>query len=62
MRTPVSRVVESIAVDVLGDILKELKGLHAEVGDLRVFAQCTITMTELSLRIQRQTGACVNDL
>ena len=37
--TPVSRVAESIVVDVLQDILKELKGLRAEVSDLCVFAQ-----------------------
>ena len=60
--TPVSRVTESVEVDVLWDILKELKGLCVEVSDLRTFAQCTITMTESSWRIQRQTGTCVNDL
>ena len=32
--TPVSGVVESITVDVLQDILRKLKGLHAEVSDL----------------------------
>ena len=33
-----SGVAESAVTDVLRDILKVLKGLHAEVGDLHVFA------------------------
>ena len=60
--TLVSGAAESIAVDVLQDILKELKGLHTEVANLRAFVQCTVTVTELSWRIQRQTSACVNEL
>ena len=55
--TLVSGVAGSVAVDVLQDILKELKWLCMDA-----FAQRTITMTELSWRIQRQTGACVNEL
>ena len=61
-RTPVSGVADSVTVDVLQDILKELKGLRAEVGDLRVFAQCTVSVTKLSWRIQRQMSTCVNKL
>ena len=60
--TSVSRVADSVAVDVLRDIVKELKGLHVEVGDLCVFAQCTVTMTESSWRTQRQTNICISEL
>ena len=60
--TPVSRVADSVTIDVLWDILKELKGLHAEVGDLRVFAQHTTSVAESSWRTQRQIGMCVNEL
>ena len=60
--TLVSRVAESVVVDVLQDILMELKGWHAEVGDLCVFAQHTISITESSRRIWRQMSACVNKL
>ena len=60
--TPTSRVAESVVVDVLRDILKELKGLGAEVGDLRAFAQCTTSMAESGWRIQRQIGLCINNL
>ena len=60
--TPNSRVVESTATDVLQDILKELKGLRMEVGDLRSFAQCTTTVAENGWRTQRQISVCVADL
>ena len=60
--TPNSGVAESTAMDVLRDILKELKGLRAEVGDLRAFAQRTKTMVENGWRTQRQISACVADL
>ena len=60
--TPNSGVVESTAMDVLRDILKELKGLRAEVGDLRVFAQHTKTVAENGWRTQRQISACIADL
>ena len=60
--TPNSRVVESAVTDVLQDILKELKGLCAEVGDLRAFAQCTTTMAENGWRTQRQISTCIADL
>ena len=57
-----SRVAESATTDVLRDILKKLKGLRMEVGDLRVFAQCTTTVAENSWRTQRQISTCVADL
>ena len=57
-----SGVVESAATDVLRDILKELKVLHAEVGDLHAFAQHTKTMAENRWRTQRQISACIADL
>ena len=57
--TPNSGVVESAATDVLQDILKELKGLRMDVGDLRVFAQHTTTMAENGWRTQRQISACL---
>ena len=60
--TPNSRVAESTTMDVLRDILKELKGLRAEVGDLRVFVQRTKTVAENGWRTQRQISACVADL
>ena len=40
--SPNSGVAESAATDVLRDILKELKGLRVEVGDLRAFAQLVV--------------------
>ena len=55
-------VAESVAVDVLWDILKELKGLRAEVGDLRAFAQCTTSIVESGWRIQQQIGLCINEM
>ena len=60
--TPNSGVAESAATDALRDILKELKGLHAEVGDLCAFAQCTKTVVENGWRTQRQISTCVADL
>ena len=60
--SPNSGVAESAATDVLRDILKELKGLHAEVGDLRVFAQRTTSVAENRWRTQRQISSCVADL
>ena len=60
--TPTSRVAESIVADVLWDILKELKGLCGEVGDLCAFAQHSTSVAENSWRTQRQISACVNDL
>ena len=60
--TPNSRVVESATTDVLRDILVELKGLHAEVGDLCVFAHRTTTVAENGWRTQRQISSCVADL
>ena len=57
-----SGVVESAAMDVLQDILKELKGLRAEVGDLRVFAHRTTTVVENGWRTQRQISLCMADL
>jgi hypothetical protein len=48
--------------DVLWDILKELKGLCAEVGDLCAFAQCTMSVAENGWRTQRQISACINEL
>ena len=60
--SPNSRVAESTATDVLWDILKELKGLRVEVGDLRAFAQRTTTMAENGWRTQRQISSCVADL
>ena len=62
MATLNSGVADSAVMDVLQDILKELKGLHAEVGDLCVFAQCTTTVAENRWRIQRQISSCVADL
>ena len=60
--TPNSRVAESAVTDVLRDILKELKGLRAKVGDLRVFAQCTTTVAENGWRTQQQISSCMADL
>ena len=60
--TPNSGVAESVTMDVLRDILKELKGLRMEVGDLRAFAQRTMTMAENGWRTQRQISTCVADL
>ena len=60
--TPNSKVVESAAMDVLRDILKELKGLCVEVGDLRSFAQCTTTVVENRWRTQRLICMHVADL
>ena len=52
VRTPVFGVAESVMVNVLRDILKELKGLHVEVSNLCVFDQCTVTVMESSWRTQ----------
>ena len=60
--TPNSGVAESTAMDVLWDILAELKGLRAEVGDLRAFAQRTTSVAENGWRTQRQISLCVADL
>jgi hypothetical protein len=60
--SPNSRVAESAATDVLWDILKELKGLHVEVGDLHAFAQRTTTVAENGWRTQQQISLCVADL
>ena len=49
-------------MDVLWDILKELKGLRVEVCDLCVFSQCTTTMSESSCRTLRQTNAHIGEL
>ena len=59
--TPVSGVVESIAVDVFQDI-QELKGLRMEVGDICAFAQHTVTVMELSWKTQQQTSTYVSEL
>ena len=60
--TPNSRVAESVTTDVLWDILKELKGLCAEVGDLHAFSQCMTSMVENGWRMQQQISVCINDL
>ena len=60
--TPVSRVTESVTVHVLRDILKELKGLRAEVCDLCAFSQNSVTLSELSWRTLRQTNSHVSEL
>ena len=60
--SPNSGVAESTVTDVLQDILKELKGLHMEVGDLRAFAQRTTTVAENGWRTQRQISSCMTDL
>ena len=39
-----------------------MKGLHAEVGDLCVFAQCTTTVAENGWRTQRLICTCMADL
>ena len=57
-----SGVVESAVTDVLRDILKELKGLRAEVGDLHVFAQHTTTVGENGWRTLRQISSYMADL
>ena len=57
-----SGVAESAAMDVLWDILAELKGLRMEVGELRVFAQHTTSVAENGWRTQRQISSCVADL
>ena len=57
VRTPVSRVAGSIVVDVLQDILKDLKDLCAEVHDLQAFSQCSVTMLEYSWRMCKQTNS-----
>ena len=54
VRTPVSGVAGSIVVDVLQDILKDLK---AEVHDLQAFSQCSVTMLEYSWRMCKQTNS-----
>ena len=60
--TPNSRIAESAVMDVLRDILAELKGLHVEVGDLHAFAQRTTSVAENGWRTQRQISSCVADL
>ena len=60
--SPNSGVAESAATDVLQDILKELKGLRAEVGDLHAFAQRTTSVAENGWRTQHQISSCVADL
>ena len=62
VRTLVPGVMESIAVDVLRDILKELKRLRVEVCDLCAFSQCTTTMSESSCRTLKQTNAHIGEL
>ena len=49
-------------MDVLRDILKELKELCAEVHDLCAFSQCSITLLELSWKTLRQTNAHISEL
>ena len=46
VRTLVSRVLESVAVDVLWDTLQELQELHAEVQEIRAFSQHSILVLE----------------
>ena len=62
VRTPVSRVAESIAVDVLQDILKEMKGLCVEVQDLHTFSQHSVTVSEYSWRMLKQTNSHIAEL
>ena len=62
IRTLVSGVVESIVVDVLQDILGELKDLCAEVQDLQAFSQRSITVLEYSWRMFKQTNSYVGEL
>ena len=62
VRTPVSRVAESITADVLWDILKEMKGLHVEVQYLHTFSQHSITVSEYSWRMLKQTNSHVTEL
>ena len=57
-----SGVAESTAMDVLWDILAELKGLRVEVGDLCAFAQCTTSVAENGWRTQWQISSCMADL
>ena len=46
VRTPVSRVFESTVVDVLRDILQELKELQAEDHNICEFSQGSISVSE----------------
>ena len=62
VRTLVSRVSESVGVDVLQDILKELKELCMEVHDLHTFSQHFVTVSESSWGVLRQTNSHVSEL
>ena len=61
VRTPFSEVTESVGVNVLWYILKELTELCVKVHNLHVFSQHSITLLDLSWRTLRQTNAHISE-